>query len=239
MTARAMLPDAVRRLPVAGSAFAAGTGLAAHLTGPRFCALCGELRRRTERLGDDRGQPVSPAYGRVDYPNAKPSAGTIVVDGRSVLLIRGAMEPHRGWWDIPGGFLEVGELLGETDIREVPEETVLKVTLTHLAGFYPGNICVPVSAIPRSTSTSLAGRCMGKSSRAMTPLNSLDSAPTSYQNGWLSATRARSSTTGSTRWPTRRSRDWELAGGFGELCAPCLAAEPGRLHSPKRFRKRL
>ena len=138
MTRRAKLQHAARRLPVAGSAFAAGPALARHLTVPRFCPLCGELLRRTKRAGDDRGRLVCTACGRVDYENAKPCAGVIVVDGLSVLLIRRGIEPYRGWWDIPGGFLEADELPGQAAIREVQEETGLRVTLTDLVGFYLG-----------------------------------------------------------------------------------------------------
>jgi 8-oxo-dGTP diphosphatase len=48
------------------------------------------------------------------------------------------MDPFQGWWDIPGGFLEIDELPSEAAMREVEEKTGLTVTLTDLFGFYLG-----------------------------------------------------------------------------------------------------
>ena len=50
----------------------------------------------------------------------------IVKDGR-VLLVQRGTEPARGRWSIPGGLIEVGEMLTEAVVREVREETGLEV----------------------------------------------------------------------------------------------------------------
>jgi 8-oxo-dGTP diphosphatase len=55
-----------------------------------------------------------------------------------LLLVKRAIEPYLGCWDIPGGFLEANEPPGDGAIREVKEETGLKVELTELFGFYMG-----------------------------------------------------------------------------------------------------
>ena len=53
-----------------------------------------------------------------------------------MLLVKRAIQPFLGWWDIPGGFLEEDEHPGTGAIREVREETGLEVRLTELLGFY-------------------------------------------------------------------------------------------------------
>ena len=56
-------------------------------------------------------------------------------DGK-VLLVRRAIAPYRGYWDIPGGFLEAGEHPERGALREVREETGLRVELIGLLGVY-------------------------------------------------------------------------------------------------------
>jgi len=138
LTRRAKLQYAATRSPVAGSSFVAGTILDSPPTPPRFCPRCGELLMRLEGQGNERDRRVCTGCGRIDYQNAKPCAGVLVVEDNRVMLIRRSIEPYEGWWDIPGGFLEIDELPGEAAIREVQEETGLKVTLTDLVGFYLG-----------------------------------------------------------------------------------------------------
>ncbi len=54
--------------------------------------------------------------------------------GRPIVLIERRYPPHG--WAIPGGFMEVGERLEHTAIREAAEETSLSVTLKALLGLY-------------------------------------------------------------------------------------------------------
>ena len=53
-----------------------------------------------------------------------------------VLLVRRAVEPFRGYWDIPGGFLESGEHPAAGARREVREETGLEIEPTEVLGFF-------------------------------------------------------------------------------------------------------
>jgi len=54
--------------------------------------------------------------------------GAIIFDGDSALLVERAGEPLKGWWSIPGGLLETGEMLEDAVRREVREETGLTAT---------------------------------------------------------------------------------------------------------------
>ena len=53
--------------------------------------------------------------------------GAIVFDGDSVLLVERAGEPLKGWWSIPGGLVETGELIEDALRRETREETGLEI----------------------------------------------------------------------------------------------------------------
>ncbi len=56
--------------------------------------------------------------------------------GGRVLLVRRAIEPFKGYWDIPGGFLHEGEHPEDGARREILEETGLRVQLAGLIGIY-------------------------------------------------------------------------------------------------------
>ena len=62
--------------------------------------------------------------------------GAIVIDGDRVLLVKRAHPPIQGQWSIPGGVLEVGELVREAAVREAREETGLIVEPGDLLGVY-------------------------------------------------------------------------------------------------------
>lgn len=99
-----------------------------------FCSHCGSPL--VERLWEGRPRRVCPACGQVQWRNAKPCAGALILRHGKVLLIRRSIEPFRGYWDIPGGFCEVDEHPAETAIREAREETGLEIELTGLWGLW-------------------------------------------------------------------------------------------------------
>ena len=62
--------------------------------------------------------------------------GAIIVEGDRVLLVKRAHPPIQGQWSIPGGVLEVGEMVREAAVREAREETGLIVEPGELLGVY-------------------------------------------------------------------------------------------------------
>ena len=62
--------------------------------------------------------------------------GAIIIDGDRVLLVKRAHPPIQGQWSIPGGVLEVGEMIREAAVREAREETGLIVDPGELLGVY-------------------------------------------------------------------------------------------------------
>jgi 8-oxo-dGTP diphosphatase len=62
--------------------------------------------------------------------------GAIIIENSRVLLIKRAHPPLQAQWSIPGGVLEVGELVRDAAIREASEETGLIVEPADLLGVY-------------------------------------------------------------------------------------------------------
>jgi 8-oxo-dGTP diphosphatase len=60
----------------------------------------------------------------------------ILLKDNQILLIKRKIEPFKGKWALPGGFVEYGEKTEDTVIREVLEETGLKTKIRELAGVY-------------------------------------------------------------------------------------------------------
>jgi len=62
--------------------------------------------------------------------------GAIIIERDRVLLVKRAHPPIQGQWSIPGGVLEVGEMVREAAVREAREETGLVVEPGELLGVY-------------------------------------------------------------------------------------------------------
>jgi ADP-ribose pyrophosphatase YjhB (NUDIX family) len=107
----------------------------------RFCPLCAAALGRAPVPPDQREQAVCPACGFVFYMNPKVVAGTIPEQDGRILLTRRSINPGRGLWTFPGGFVDFGETVTDAAVRETLEETGLEVDLTGLLNVYsyPGS----------------------------------------------------------------------------------------------------
>jgi ADP-ribose pyrophosphatase YjhB (NUDIX family) len=85
---------------------------------------------------DGHEQPVCSACGFVFYLASKLVAGTLPVHAGRVLLTRRAIEPARGLWTFPGGYVDWGEDVRDGARRETFEEVGLSVRLERLLGLY-------------------------------------------------------------------------------------------------------
>jgi ADP-ribose pyrophosphatase YjhB (NUDIX family) len=98
-----------------------------------FCFRCGGPT--VTRLLEGRDRAYCERCDRPLYENAKPTVGVLIVEDGRLLLVKRAIHPYYGYWDVPGGFLEADELPEAAALREVREETGLEIALTRTLGF--------------------------------------------------------------------------------------------------------
>lgn len=66
----------------------------------------------------------------------KLGASVLVEKGGKILLVKRGSEPGKGRWALPGGLVESGEETRKAAVREVEEETGIKVKIKGLVGVY-------------------------------------------------------------------------------------------------------
>ncbi len=103
----------------------------------RHCYSCGGrlVRRYVKEEGTRRRVCVK--CSTITYTNPKVVAGCIPVmpDGRVALLKR-SIEPARGKWSYPAGYMEIGETVEAAALRETQEEIGVRAKITGLVGIY-------------------------------------------------------------------------------------------------------
>jgi len=70
------------------------------------------------------------------YKNPKVTIDAAIIRDGKILLVKRNKNPFKNRWALPGGFVEYGEKVENAVIREVLEETGLKVEIKKLFGVY-------------------------------------------------------------------------------------------------------
>lgn len=93
-------------------------------------------RTRAVPDGDDRERLVCPDCGFIVYDNPRIIVGSVCVYEDKVLLVRRAIQPRKGYWCLPSGFMELGEDTRTGAARELWEEARGRADLTDLLAVY-------------------------------------------------------------------------------------------------------
>ena len=95
----------------------------------QFCSQCGSPVTLSVPEGDNRERHVCTDCGVIHYQNPRMVVGSVPEWEGQVLLCRRAIEPRRGFWTLPAGFLELGESAEAGAMRETLEEAGARVEL--------------------------------------------------------------------------------------------------------------
>jgi ADP-ribose pyrophosphatase YjhB (NUDIX family) len=86
--------------------------------------------------GDNRERMVCPDCGFINYENPKVVVGAVCLWQDRFLLCRRAINPRRGYWTLPAGYLELHESTVAGAIREAWEEAQARITIDGLLAVY-------------------------------------------------------------------------------------------------------
>ncbi len=100
-----------------------------------FCPYC--ATRLEARVAFDRVRPVCPACGFIHFHDPKVAVIALATWQDRVLLIRRGVEPMKGMWALPGGYMDAGEEPTAALARELDEEVGLGVQIVGLLGVFP------------------------------------------------------------------------------------------------------
>jgi ADP-ribose pyrophosphatase YjhB (NUDIX family) len=88
----------------------------------KYCSDCGQTVSKKIPEGDSQPRYVCDDCDTIHYQNPRIIVGTIPIIGEKVLLCRRAIEPRKGFWTLPAGFMENGETTLQGALRESWEE---------------------------------------------------------------------------------------------------------------------
>ena len=116
--------------------------LSASMIKKKYCHFCGN--RLTEKFHEGRMRLFCLNCNSPIYENPVPTTCLVTIDNHDrLLLVKRSVDPKKGWWCLPGGFMELQETPEEAGLRELAEETglagkidiLLGVTSSHSANY--------------------------------------------------------------------------------------------------------
>ncbi|MBF0119741.1 MAG: NUDIX hydrolase [Desulfobacterales bacterium] len=103
-----------------------------------FCNFCGN--KFIEKFLEGKKRLFCETCNDPLYENPVPATCTVLIDEEErVLLVKRNVEPKKGYWCLPGGFMEIGEMPEQGALRELEEETGLDGQIELLLGVTADN----------------------------------------------------------------------------------------------------
>ncbi|MEA3492997.1 MAG: NUDIX hydrolase [Candidatus Margulisiibacteriota bacterium] len=101
----------------------------------KFCPLCKGSLRQVKI--DGRKRQSCPKCGWINYENPVPVVACAAINKKGeVLITKRNLEPGKGKWALPGGFVEWDEASEDACLRELKEETGIDGEIKRLIGVY-------------------------------------------------------------------------------------------------------
>jgi 8-oxo-dGTP diphosphatase len=99
-----------------------------------YCRHCGAALIEREAFG--RRRPYCAACDRAVFDDPKLAVAVVVEFEGRILLQQRAIDPGKGGWTFPSGYVDRGEVVEAAAAREVLEEMRLPVRIDRLLGLY-------------------------------------------------------------------------------------------------------
>ena len=93
----------------------------------KFCSQCGASLSFVIPPGDNRERHVCTDCDTIHYNNPRIITGCLPIWEDKILLCLRAINPRKGYWTLPAGFLENGETIAAGAARETAEEANARV----------------------------------------------------------------------------------------------------------------
>lgn len=98
-----------------------------------YCHYCGG--KLSQKFMEGKNRLFCKSCNKPIYENPIPASCIVVPDNEeNVLLVKRSIEPRKGYWCLPGGFMELGENPDQSALRELKEETGLSGRIDMLLG---------------------------------------------------------------------------------------------------------
>jgi len=97
-----------------------------------FCNQCGARVELRVPPGDHLPRYVCASCGTIHYENPRLVVGCVPEHEGHILICKRAIEPRRGFWTVPAGFMENNETLQQAAARESLEEALAEVQIGSL-----------------------------------------------------------------------------------------------------------
>lgn len=101
----------------------------------RYCPFCGSEYNR-DSYKKYPNQIECPSCEVIFYNNPKPAVAGLIFKGEEILLTKRKNNPFKGYWDMPGGFMNYGEVPRDALRRELKEELNVEISKMEIIGSF-------------------------------------------------------------------------------------------------------